>query len=81
MGKTRGILFFLLAALLGAISLPAQTATGGVRGVLIDDSGAVIPATNVTVARAGLTKTAQTQADGTFSVVGLTPGQYTVSVT
>ncbi|MGA2275184.1 MAG: carboxypeptidase regulatory-like domain-containing protein [Bryobacteraceae bacterium] len=81
MGKTRRILFFLLLALPGAIGLPAQTATGGVRGVLMDDSGAVIPATNVTVARAGVTKTAQTQADGTFSVMGLKPGQYTVSAT
>ncbi|MGA2156706.1 MAG: carboxypeptidase regulatory-like domain-containing protein, partial [Bryobacteraceae bacterium] len=80
MGKTRRILFVLLVALLGAISLPAQTATGGVRGVLMDDSGAVIPATNIMVARAGVTKTAQTQADGTFSLLGLAPGQYTVSV-
>jgi len=81
MGKTRRILFFLLVALPGAITLPAQTATGGVKGVLMDDSGAVIPATNVIVSRAGSTKTAQTQADGTFSVPGLPPGQYTVAVT
>src|ERR1035441_7826699 len=81
MVRTRRILFFLLVALLGAIGLPAQTATGGVRGVLMDDSGAVIPATNVTVVGAGVTRTPQTQADGTFSVLGLAPGQYTVSVT
>jgi hypothetical protein len=81
MVRTRRILFFLLVALLGAIGLPAQTATGGVRGVLMDDSGAVIPATNVTVGGAGVTRTPQTQADGTFSVLGLAPGQYTVSVT
>jgi hypothetical protein len=80
MVRTRRILFFLLVALLGAIGLPAQTATGGVRGVLMDDSGAVIPATNVTVVGAGVTRTTQTQADGTFSVLGLAPGQYTVSV-
>ncbi len=70
MGKTRQVLFFLLVALLGAISLPAQTATGGVRGVLMDDSGAVIQAANVTVAGAGVSKTAQTQADGTYSFAG-----------
>ena len=81
MVRTRRILFFLLVALPGAITLPAQTATGGVKGVLMDDSGAVIPATNVIVSRAGSTKTAQTQADGTFSVPGLPPGQYTVAVT
>ncbi|MGB7758344.1 MAG: carboxypeptidase regulatory-like domain-containing protein, partial [Bryobacteraceae bacterium] len=81
MVRTRRILFFLLVALLGAIALPAQTATGGVRGVLMDDSGAVIPGVNVTVANAALTKTPQTQADGTFSLLGLAPGPYTVSVT
>ncbi|MGD0668095.1 MAG: carboxypeptidase regulatory-like domain-containing protein [Bryobacteraceae bacterium] len=80
MGKTRVIPLFLLVALLGAISLPAQTATGALRGVLLDDSGAVIPAAHVTVTGAGVTKTPQTQADGTFSVTGLAPGPYTVSV-
>ncbi|MGO9227701.1 MAG: carboxypeptidase regulatory-like domain-containing protein [Bryobacteraceae bacterium] len=80
MGRTRAIFFFLLVALLGATGLPAQTGTGGVRGVLMDDSSAVIPATTVTVAGAGVTRTAQTQGDGTFSVSGLAPGQYTVSV-
>ena len=81
MGKTRRILFFLLVAMLGAIGLAAQTATGGVRGVLMDDSGAVIPAASVSVTGAGVAKTPQTQGDGTFSVLGLAPGQYTVSVT
>jgi hypothetical protein len=80
MGTRRAVFFFLLVALLGAIGLPAQTGTGGVRGVLMDDSGAVIPATNVTAAGAGVSKTAQTQADGTFSFAGLAPGAYTVSV-
>ena len=79
MARTRVTFFLFLVALLGAIGLPAQTGTGGVRGVLMDDSGAVIPATTVTVAGAGVVKTAQTQADGTFSVAGLAPGLYTVS--
>lgn len=81
MVRTRGVLLFLLVALLGAINLPAEPATGGVRGVLTDDSGAVIPSANVTVAGAGVSKAIQTQADGTFSVIGLAPGPYTVSVT
>jgi len=46
----------------------------------MDDSGAVIPGVNVTVTNAGLTKTPQTQGDGTFSLLGLAPGPYTVSV-
>jgi len=81
MVRTQSILLFLLVALLGAINLPAEPATGALRGVLSDDSGAVIPAANLTVAGAGVSKTIQTQADGTFSVMGLAPGQYTVSVT
>ena len=64
----------------GQSAFRRRSGTGGVRGVLMDDSGAVIPATNVTVAGAGVSKTPQTQGDGTFSVTGLAPGQYTVSV-
>jgi hypothetical protein len=75
----RSIGFVLLAALLLAGSLSAQQ-TGSVRGVLKDDSGAVIPAATVTLEGNGATKTAQAQADGTYSFVGLAPGQYTVSV-
>jgi len=62
------------------MNLAAQTPTGGVRGVLSDDSGAVIPAANVSITGEAVSKTVQTQADGTFSVVGLAPGQYTVAV-
>jgi len=88
MVTTRAIDIFLLAALLGTVGLPAQTqaqtqpqtGTGAVRGVLMDDSGAVIPATTVTVVGAGVARKTQTQGDGTFSVAGLAPGQYTVSV-
>ena len=80
MVKTRSTLFLFLAVLLAAVALPAQTTTGGVRGVLMDDSGAVIPAANVTVTGIGGARSAQTQADGTFSVLGLAPGPYTVKV-
>ena len=41
--------------------------TGTVHGVMTDDSGAVIPAANVTLTGNGATKTAQTQADGTYT--------------
>ncbi len=58
----------------------AQTGTGTVRGTMTDDSGAVIPAANVTLTGNGVTKTAQTQADGTYMFQGLAPGQYTVKV-
>ena len=46
----------------------------------MDDSGGVIPAANVTVVGNGLSKVAQTQADGRYTVSTLPPGQYTVTM-
>src|ERR1035438_8668647 len=42
--------------------------------------GGVIPAANVTLTGKGVTKTAQTQVDGSYVFPGLAPGQYTVKV-
>ncbi|HTX38414.1 MAG TPA: carboxypeptidase regulatory-like domain-containing protein [Bryobacteraceae bacterium] len=71
----------LLAAALMLSSAPAQQTTGTLKGVLTDDSGAVIPAASVGLTSpAGASKTAQSQADGSYSFVGLAPGQYTVHV-
>ncbi|HWB85556.1 MAG TPA: carboxypeptidase regulatory-like domain-containing protein [Bryobacteraceae bacterium] len=59
----------------------AQQTTGTLRGVLQDNSGAVIPGATVTLTAKGVNKTAGTQADGSYVFTGLTPGQYTVQVT
>ena len=48
--------------------------------MLTDDSGGVIPAASVTLAATGVNKTAQTQADGTYTFPGVAPGDYTVSI-
>src|ERR1035441_8528267 len=69
---------FLLAATLFVSSAMAQPGTGTLRGTMTDDSGAVIPAANVTLTGRGVTKAAQTQADGTYVFQGVAPGQYTV---
>jgi hypothetical protein len=70
--------FLLLAVVL---ALNAQTpTTGSIRGVMTDDSGAIIPAAKVTLSGNGVNRTAQTQADGSYSFVGLPPGQYRVRV-
>src|ERR1019366_7360544 len=45
---------------------------------MTDNSGAVIPAAKVTLTGRGVTKTAQTQADGSSVFQGLAPAQYTV---
>jgi len=72
---------FLLFVVVLLAGIAAAQQTGTVKGVLTDDSGAVIPAATVTLTGSGATKTAQTQADGTYSFGAVTPGQYTVNVT
>ncbi|HUB35114.1 MAG TPA: TonB-dependent receptor [Bryobacteraceae bacterium] len=71
----RVLLFVLMTA-----AAVAQPRTGTLRGVLTDDSGAVIPAASVSVNGNGGPRTSQTQADGTYTFSGLAPGQYTVHV-
>src|SRR5215831_2007163 len=70
---------FLLAAIL--IGGAWAQSMGTIHGVMTDNSGAIIPAANVTLTGNGATKTAQTQADGTYTFTGVTPGQYHVKVT
>ena len=67
---------FLFAALAAAPSPVKLT------GVVIDPSGASVPATAVTVTGAqGSVKVAQTDAQGRYTVDGLLPGIYTVRAT
>ena len=54
--------------------------SGAVRGVVKDNSGAVIPNAKVTLTdQAGTTRTANTRPDGSYVFRGVTPGTYTVS--
>jgi hypothetical protein len=83
MSKLRRICFLLLVAALTIGAALAQQTTGIIKGTLLDDSGASVPAANVTLTGPGTAKTvktAQTQADGTFTFSGLVPGQYTMGV-
>jgi len=64
-----------------ALSLPAPLSaqTAVLRGQATDESGAVVPGAKVTATGpSGLVKTATTGADGSYSIVGLPPGNYTV---
>ena len=78
MHQPRTHAIFLLAVLLASASWAQTPATSTVRGVMTDDSGAVVPAASVTLTGNGKTRTAQTQADGTYTFPGVAPGQYHV---
>ncbi|HEY1339683.1 MAG TPA: carboxypeptidase regulatory-like domain-containing protein [Bryobacteraceae bacterium] len=68
----------LFLSFLLAFSLAGQPSTGTIKGVLTDNSGAIIPAAPVSLTGNGVQKTAQTQADGSYTFTGLAPGEYTV---
>lgn len=74
----------LLLSLLTALSVPAawaQTSTSSIRGVVRDASGPLAEATVEAVGtQSGFRHTAQTGANGSFSLAGLAPGVYTLTV-
>jgi Carboxypeptidase regulatory-like domain/TonB dependent receptor len=80
LSKLSHIFVLLLAVALIVSSAIAQTGTGTLRGTMTDDSGGVIPAANVTLTGKGVSKTAQTQVDGSYVFQGVAPGQYVVKV-
>jgi hypothetical protein len=68
----------ILLGLVLCSPLLAQTAT--LRGLVTDESGAVVPAAKVTVnGPSGLVKSTTTAADGVYSFPGLPPGNYSVT--
>jgi hypothetical protein len=80
MFKLQRIFCTIFTAVLACAMASAQSTTGTLKGVLTDNSGAVIPAAVVSVLNGTVSKAAQTQADGSYTVTGLAPGQYTVRV-
>jgi Carboxypeptidase regulatory-like domain len=78
----------VLSFLVGAPRVPAQTATGkapaatgNLTGQVADPSGAVIPQAALTVTSAGGTsRTGTSDASGQYTISGLPPGVYTVTV-
>jgi len=56
-----------------------QPGSGIVRGVITDESGALVPGAKVTVSNArGPVKSVTAAGDGNYSVTGLPPGRYVV---
>lgn len=71
----------ILALILFRAASFAQQTTGSLRGVVADESGAVIPgATIVVTSGSGVKKTVNADNVGAFEVPGLTPGVYTVQI-
>ncbi len=69
------LLFRLIVSLFFSCVLFAQTAT--LRGVVTDESGAIVPGAKITLtANAGTTNTAVAGNDGSYSFTGITPGDY-----
>lgn len=68
----------------GSVPVPAVAqAVGAITGVVVDQSGAVVPGVTIeaTNTATNQTRTAVTGADGYFSVLQLAPGPYTVRAT
>ena len=68
----------LVVLLLCATSIFGQSGTGGLKGRVSDETGALIVGATVTATgAAGKTKTVVTNNDGSYSLTGLAPGKYT----
>jgi hypothetical protein len=68
----------VLAVLAGAAALNAQIGTSTITGRVVDPTGAVVPAVNVSIVQEGtnFTSTAVTNAEGLYRVLSLQPGKY-----
>ncbi len=77
--KFRMLLAFVVLA---TVTLSAQTFRGTILGTVTDPSGAVVSGAKVTVRNTstGLERTAQTSADGSYSIPELPIGTYSVTV-
>jgi hypothetical protein len=71
----------ILAGLTAAAPATAQVSTATIQGTVTDASG-VLPGASVTAReiQSGFTHEATTEADGTFTLAGLRPGRYQITV-
>ena len=70
----------LLCALIGLVPSLASAQTAELRGVVADDSGAVLPGVTVTIRNeaTGVERTLITDGQGSFRAPALQPGTYAV---
>ena len=81
-GSKRNFLTGLLVLLLAGASAWGQTGTTSLRGVVTDQSGAVISGAKVTLANAltGLHRETETSNAGEYEFLSLAPGAYSLTV-
>jgi Carboxypeptidase regulatory-like domain/TonB dependent receptor len=74
------LLLLIVLALAGSRLAMAQSTFGSVRGVAQDDSGAVLPATHITLHSLDENSDRQvkTDADGSFAIENVKPGKYSL---
>ena len=79
----RQILFAAFSMLCFAMFAAAQTETARIQGTVTDAAGAVVSGATIKVSSVGTGRevTVTSSQDGTFSVLTLQPGRYTVDVT
>lgn len=83
MGRQLICNMFLSGLLLMSSAAWAQLDTGTITGVLHDEQGAVLAGATVTIRNVdtGVSSTTRTNDDGTYQVLGLIPGTYSVEAT
>lgn len=62
-------------------AVPVVALAGDVTGSVVDESGGVLPGATVTLSGAGGTQSTVSRGDGKFSLAGVAPGSYKVTVT
>ncbi len=81
--KSRTILSLALAVLFLITNAAAQTESARIQGTITDQAGAAVPGATVSVTEAATNRNikVQTNDDGSFSVLSLSPGKYQIEVT
>ena len=78
----RGLCIFLLVCIFAVAALAQSTTYGAIGGTVVDKTKAVVPNAKVTVTNTGTgtVKTAESDSFGSFRIVNLDPGTYSVIV-
>ena len=80
--NVRLVVFVLLCICVGVVVLSAQEATGRIVGTVYDQTGAVVPGAHVVATNTAthISKETKADTDGTYQILALPVGSYTVSV-